>query len=170
MTKTGLIPLTAERLRDVFDYNEQTGIFTWRISLGCKILPGRRAGSIDENGYIRIGIDGHQVRAHRLVWLYIYGCWPSGGLDHVNGHKDDNRLINLREASQSQNNSNRPIQKNNRSGFKGVCWNKFERRWHAYIQVNNKYIYLGFHKTREAAHAAYCAAAREHHGEFARFA
>ena len=88
--------------------------------------------------------------------------------EHRNGNTLDNRSENLRFATDCQNQQNRGMTRTNRSGFKGVCWEKAKRKWAARIDVNKKRIRLGYHDTPEQAHAAYCEAARKYHGEFAR--
>lgn len=88
--------------------------------------------------------------------------------DHINGDGLDNRRGNLRICSNSQNLMNRGKQKNNASGFKGVWWQKIERKWQAQIQVNKKVISLGYYPTKECAAIAYNEAATKYHGEFAR--
>jgi hypothetical protein len=97
----------ADRLREVLDYDADTGIFTWRVRLSPKGHPGTRAGSVKPDGYRKIGIDGVQHSEHRLAWLYHYGTEPPPFLDHRNTLKDDNRIANLRPATMSQNAMNR---------------------------------------------------------------
>ncbi len=79
----------------------------------------------------------------------------------------NNRRDNLRPANSSQNGSNRGKQRDNKSGYKGVCWSTKDKRWRATIKLNRKGIYLGNFLTAEEAARAYDAAAREMHGEFA---
>jgi hypothetical protein len=165
-------PLTQDSVRELFIYNEETGEFLNRVNRGHgwrQAKEGQKAGSLSpSDGYLRIRIDGRGYPVHRLAWLYVYGQWPSGEIDHINRIRDDNRLFNLREASISQNRWNRSKNRNNTSGLKGVCFNKKEGKWQASIGVYGKLVHLGLHKTIEAAHAAYCAAAEQFHGEFAR--
>ena len=89
------------------------------------------------------------------------------GLDHVNRNGLDNRRINLRPATQSQNNANRSLFRNNKSGYRGVTWNQRARKWKAQIRVNGQYIYLGLFGDAIEAARAYNRAALEHFGEFA---
>jgi len=106
-------------------------------------------------GYLQIYIDRRPYLAHRLAWLYVHGEWPgSGYIDHVNGNKLDNRLNNLREATNGQNMQNqvRP-HKNNRSGYLGVS--RSRDRYVAQIRKNNKTYHLGVFDTPEDAHARY---------------
>lgn len=168
--------LTAERLREILDYDPATGVFTYRRNRGGGKQKGQRAGNISRRsndnggGYRIIAIEGREYGAHRLAWLHVHGRWPAGKLDHKNTVRDDDRLDNLREATHSQNMANKGRATNNTSGFKGVSWNKNAGKWIASIQANGKYEYLGLHPTAEAAHAAYCNAAHRLFAGFARVA
>jgi hypothetical protein len=161
----GRAELTAERLREVLSCNPETGLFTCKVSRG-NIRAGSIAGIKRHDGYIRIYIDGRWYMAHRLIWLHAYGTWPEHEIDHVDGDKTNNRLCNLRLATTSQNNANRPVHKNNKCGFKGVAL--YRGKWRSQIQVDGKNHHLGYFDTAEEAHAAYVAAAEKHFGRFAR--
>ncbi|MBX3579886.1 MAG: HNH endonuclease [Rhizobiaceae bacterium] len=159
--------LTAERLRELLSYDPTTGVFVWRVRRG-PIAAGSVAGTPDGIGYIQIRIDRKHYRAQRLAWLYVTGEMPPHQVDHVNGERSDNRWANLRKATNAQNSANQRLKRCNTSGFKGVCWHAGGRAWMARIRANGKSHYLGLFGSREAAHAAYVAAADKLHGEFAR--
>lgn len=168
--------LTAEQLRGMMNYDPSTGIFTWlkrcdegRLDRTWNTrYAGAACGTPHSHGYTVIRVLGRAYLAHRLAWLYMTGAWPSGGIDHRNLAKSDNRFPNLRPATDSQNHANVPTRAHNKSGFKGV--QKRKGRWVAFISKNRKQHYLGAFGRPEDAHAAYCEAARETYGEFARFA
>jgi HNH endonuclease len=162
--------LTADRLRQLLSYDPETGIFRWRVQPNSRVPVGAVAGCVESSGYRRIRIDGRLYLAHRLAWLYVHGECPAGEIDHINGVKDDNRIVNLRPATDAQNRWNIDRHKNNKSGFKGVARDsrRLARPWKAGITVNGRRIRLGQFRTAEEASAAYEAAAREHHGPFAR--
>lgn len=160
--------LTAEQLREVLDYDADTGIFTWKKLRPGGLEPGMAAGSPDNRGYMRISVLNRRYKAHRLAWLYVYGEWPPDCVDHINGVKGDNRIINLRLASRSQNNANRPAYSNNASGIKGVYWEPRRKRWSAQITLNGKKELLGLFREKHAAADAYMEAAKRLFGEFAR--
>jgi hypothetical protein len=162
--------LTAEQIREIVSYDPETGEMRWRKSRGSRAQAGGIVGAYDAYGYRNVGINGLDYKVHRLAWLYVHGEWPNGSIDHINGHKADNRLSNLRVVTQSQNLRNTRRHKDGRSGFKGVHWHKQTSTWIAQIMCSGKKRYLGQFTTPEAAHAAYCAAAVELSGEFARFA
>src|SRR5688572_7616140 len=113
-----------EALRKDLDYDTDTGIFRWKRCVARRIKPGDVAGYRDSDGYVNLKWHGRQYRLHRLAWFYTYGRWPEGEIDHVNMLRDDNRLCNLREATQSQNAGNRRAYANNTSGYKGVSYSK----------------------------------------------
>jgi hypothetical protein len=163
--------VTYERLRELLHYDPETGFFTRKSGRG-----GRAQGSVSgckpnsDFGYVLIGVDGGLYLAHCLAFIFMTGVCPSEDIDHINGVKDDNRWINLRAATRSQNNANSRLRKDNTSGLKGVYFSQERRRWVAQIGVNGRQTHLGRFATREAAHAAYTAAAHRYFGDFARLA
>ncbi len=159
--------LTHTRLLECLVYSPDTGEFCWRISLSSKAPAGSIAGGI-ESGYRRLSIDGRAYMAHRLAWLYMTGEWPERDVDHKNRNRSDNRWENLRAATRTQNNANSKTPRTNKSGLKGAA--HYPGGFTSQIVVGGKKFHLGCFKTAEEAHAAYCAAAQEHHGEFARVA
>ena len=163
--------LTADRLRQLLSYDASTGIFTRRISQTNRVKVGDIAGSPNQKGYINIMVDGRLYPSHRLAWLYVHGEWPRAQIDHINGTKTDNRIANLREATNSQNMQNmRTARSDNTSGLLGVRWHKRDKRWHARIMVDGKARHLGSFGSSDDAQAAYLAAKRQLHdfGEVAK--
>lgn len=154
--------ITQERLKQALFYNPNSGIFIWRWRQSYPKHTGKIAGSYERKGYLNIQIDGKNYKAHRLAWLYMTGMWPCEQIDHINTVKDDNRLVNLREATNSQNRANTPPPKNGSSGLKGA--QKTRNKWQAMIAGR----YLGIFDSQEKAHAAYAAKAKELFGDFAR--
>ncbi len=155
--------LTAERLREVLNYNPETGIFTWREAIAKCCLPGKIAGSLKQQGYVAIRLFGVYYKAHRLAWLHVTGAWPTYRIDHLNGVRNDNRWNNLRDVPQSMNAQNRHVT-NAASGYTGVrqkC-----HRFEASIRVEDQYVFLGMHSTAEEANEAVKAAKRIHHPGF----
>ena len=156
--------LTAARLRELLHYDESTGLFTriatdnkWqKLGLAC----GQRMSNPLE--YSRIRIDGAPYKAHRLVWLYVTGVWPTQFVDHINGNKQDNRFSNLRDVSRKVNGQNRrSAQCNSKTGLLGV--QKRRNRWAATIIIDKTRLWIGTFDTPDAAHAAYLAAKRRLH-------
>lgn len=164
--------LTQERLKELLDYNPSTGDFFWRVDRGGK-RAGDRAGC-KKRLYVAISVDDQIYRAHLLAWLWMTGEFPALFIDHRDLDKHNNAWSNLREATKSQNQANTGLIATNASGLKGVSRYRAGERagkpWQATIQKNGKSIFLGHFATKEAAHAAYVAAAEKHFGEFARAA
>ena len=68
--------LTAERLREVLSYDQDTGLWKWRVRLSKSIKVGQPSGVINAKGYVVIKVDKTLYYAHRLAWLYMMGEWP----------------------------------------------------------------------------------------------
>jgi len=139
--------LTQARLKELFHYNSETGIFTRRIKTNRSITIGSIAGYKTPINYIQITINKKIYFAHRLAWFYIYGYFPENGIDHINKNKSDNRIKNLRVVSNQCNMRNTGNPKNNTSGIKGVCWDKRGKQWQSQIKMNQKSCFLGIYKS-----------------------
>ncbi len=143
--------ITYQKLKELLYYNRDTGVFTWKVKTrNTKIK--QIAGTIhNKNGYRSIRILGKAYGAHRLAWLYLYGSFPKGEIDHINHIKDDNRVNNLREASPTENQQNRPMSKNNNSGHCGVHFDKARQKWIVHIGIGGKTKHLGRFTKKEDA-------------------
>lgn len=161
--------LSWERLTNVLDYDPNTGVFVWKIKSG-PAQPGRRAGNQVKRKYRTIMIDGIRYYEHQLAWFYEHKEWSRSEIDHRDTDPSNNRLNNLRPATESQNAANRRLGRNNTSGYKGVAWDRGKQRWMASIRVNRKAIFLGRFDDVVSAAAAYEAAAAKYFGKFARAA
>lgn len=163
-------PPSVHRLRALLDYDQLTGVLTWRVSRGGGSPPaGSPAGRVNgTTGYRMIKLDGQLYSAHRLAWLHVHGEWPSSHIDHKDCEKDNNRIENLRVATRSQNNANSRRRSDNTSGLKGASFHRHSGKWRATIKGVDRYVHLGLFLTAEEAHAAYVSAARAHFNEYAR--
>jgi hypothetical protein len=155
--------LKVERLRELFDYNPNTGVFHWRVSHGS-MRPGREAGTWNRHGYRVITINKMAYGAHRLAWLFVYGEHPTQDIDHINGKRDDNRIANLRQRPARETAWNRAT--HNLTGFKGVT--RRGSRYEARFRTNGKEASLGTYGTAKEAGAAFRGAFRMEYGELPR--
>lgn len=144
---------TQEELKSLLNYDDKTGVFTWRKSNG-PVKSGSTAGYVNEKGYILIGIKGKSYRAHRLAWLYFYGEMPSDDIDHINHDKLDNKISNLRVVSNQENHRNVKMSVANKSGYNGVSFCNNRNKWIARISDGTKYLNLGYFVNKMDAVAA----------------
>jgi len=165
--------LTYLRAHELLEYNQESGKLIWKKRNSQPFdwsTSGKEAGFVDvkANNRRAIRIDGKLYLAHRVAWLMVTGEWPIMDIDHRNGDAGDNRFANLRLASVAENNRNIGVQKNSSTGFKGVHFFKATGKYQAHITFNRKRKHLGYYDTPEEAHAAYCKASAELHGDFSR--
>lgn len=173
-----------ETLRELLRYEPETGKLYWKArpremfsSAGqAKRWNTRYAGkeafsTLNGNDYFRGHLLGRVYFAHKVAWAIYYGKWSNLEIDHINRDPLDNRIINLREATKSQNATNRGIRKDNKSGFKGVYFHRATKKWTSRIvkSTNGGQRSLGYFDTPEAAYEAYVEAAKKHHREFANY-
>ena len=163
-------PLTHNRVIELFDYDDDTGLLRWKVRIAQRIHIGDVAGSTTGRGYRDVEIEGKTYRLHRVIWFWKTGNWPEHQIDHEDTNKTNNRWKNLRPATNSKNQANVSLKSNNTSGVKGVYRKKWRKKfkWAAIIGVNGKRIHLGYRDTIEEAGELYADAARKHFGEFAR--
>ena len=159
--------ITQARLKEVLNYDPDTGLFTWIKPTANCIKPGDITNSKTKTGYIAIKVDMKNYLAHRLAWLYMHGEFPDCFIDHANCDRSDNRLCNLRLATHAQNMQNQDLRKTNKSGHKGVSWCKTTNKWQAQCTFQGKKYQLGRHQNIEDAIAAVKEFREKHHGEFA---
>jgi len=157
--------LSPEQLRELLDYDPETGVFRWKQRVARRVRVGDVAGRLNSEGYRNFSIRGRHYRASRVAFALVYGRWPSGSMDHINRNRRADRLCNLRECTLSENSRNASLRGDNSSRLKGAC--RSNGRWQARIRIDGKPAYLGTFSTPELAHAAYVKAAIEHFGEFA---
>lgn len=150
------------RLRELLTYDPVTGVFTWKCQRG-RISAGTVCGYITSEGYRHIKIDGTDYGAHRLAWAYVHGEWPDRIVDHRNRINDDNRIENLRLATDQQSAWNR-TSKNKHGAVKGVS--KKRGLWRAQIYWEGKNRHIGYYDSKEKANEAYIEKSKELHGEF----
>ena len=155
-----------ELCRALFIYDKETGLFVWRENPNIRHkIKGNIAGTKLKTGYISISYLRRFYLGHRLAWLYEYGEFPKGKIDHINGIKDDNRIANLRLATNSQNQMN--TRGKNCNPFKGVSYAKANKKWRARINKDGVSYWLGLYDSQIEASEAYKKKAEELFGDFA---
>jgi len=142
--------ITQERLKEILNYDPETGIFTNLIKRGG-LKAGITPGYTHSSGYILIRADRIQYKAHRLAFLYMTGKFPKDQIDHINHVRNDNRWSNLRESSNKENCKNQTLPRHNSSGALGVCWYKKRKKWVVRIFVDGVSIYLGAFTNKKEA-------------------
>lgn len=154
--------VATDRLR----YEASTGELFWvKAAKNKRHLIGKRAGTIERNGYWHVRIDGVSYSQHRLIWLMFTDAWPKMVIDHIDGNKLNNRIENLRDVDQWTNSVNKHRPRiDSTSGAVGVE-QRPNGRWGAYISCRGKKFSLGTHDSIEMASAAYSAAKEVHHKE-----
>jgi hypothetical protein len=161
-----LAVLTANLLHTLLDYDPETGVFKWLEHRG-RVKAGDIAGTCDHDTSA-IRINRRRYRASHLAVLWMTGKWPDGEINHRDGDGTNTRWANLKPVGRSEKLYNRGKQRNNSAGFKGVTFHQGRGRFLAHIQAAGDRRYLGYFDTAERAHAAYCRAAHDMHGRYAR--
>ena len=154
--------ITQDDVKDKLNYDQDTGLFTWKVKPNSTKNIGDVAGTLNKN-YIEICLNGKKYGAHRLAWLYMYGQFPESCIDHINNNPSDNRLCNLREATHKQNSWNSKLPVTNTTGIKNVSWHKRDKKWRVCILGKQLGLFTDFF---EACCKAF-SARNSLHGEFA---
>jgi hypothetical protein len=141
--------LRAEFLR-ILRYEPATGRLLWKSGMGNMAKANREAGSVHQQGHRRVMFRGKSYYTHRIIFLLHQGHLPEQ-IDHIDHDPTNNRLENLRAATNKENGRNRSAGKNNTSGMVGVGWNKKDRRWIARIKINGQLKYLGSYSEKSDA-------------------
>lgn len=167
--------ITQEYLKECLEYNSETGVFIWKerprdhfkdprnMTRFNNRFAGKEAGKINKGDrYKFLMINYKRYSCHRMAWLYVYGYHPVNCVDHINGIRDDNRIINLREADDFINHQNqRRAHITNKSGLFGAQTSG--SRYRVRIRVNGKYVNYGTYDTAEEANRVYIEIKRKVH-------
>lgn len=163
---------TPEELRQLLRYEADTGKMFWieqkpenfqdgkysrerKCSMWNGSYAGKEAFATQHGEGYRVGaVGGRMILAHRVAYTLYHGQWPKGDIDHINGNRTDNRIINLRDVSRSENLRNAACRSNNTSGHTGVRWNKKDKKWVAFATVGGSRTHLGYFDNRADACAA----------------
>jgi hypothetical protein len=167
--------ITQAKLKELFNYNPETGLFTRRIDVGLRVKAGAVITNTNNMGYLRIIIDRKAYAGHRMAWLYMFGELPKQ-IDHKNGIKTDNRIANLRLCTTSENNANRSTRAVGVSGYKGILYSEKYNSYVARLAVDKQRLQKTFtiskfeskEKALQEAHLWLESIRKEHHNEFAK--
>lgn len=157
--------ITQQQVLDLFEYLE--GALFYRQRPSQNTLVGDRAGYVDKNGYRKLSIKNKRYQEHRIIFLMHHGYLPDT-IDHIDGNHANNRIENLRKATQQQNCYNSSTHGRNTSGHRGVSWSKVWNKWQAYVSANKKRKFLGYFEDLELAALVASEARDLYHGKFAR--
>jgi hypothetical protein len=158
--------MEVSKIKQLLDYNPGTGELRWKQrpltdfserghwKTWTKRFADTVAGTIGANGYRAISISGKRYYAHRIAWAIHHGAWPSEQIDHINQQRDDNRMSNLREATNQQNMKNATRLRSNTSGATGVHWDNRRSKWLAQIKHEGRGRFLGYFANFDEAVAA----------------
>jgi len=161
------LELTHEYLVSVLRYEPETGDWFWLKRMQAVIYKGDKAGTLNRAGYAQIKVCGKVIYSHVLAWFYMTGEWPNIKVEHENQAKNDNRWLNLRLATTSQNGANRGKQANNSSGWKGVCWDKSRKLFTVQVTFQGEHLNLGRFRCPTKAAIVYDKTAIKYFGPFA---
>lgn len=159
----GHVP-SKEELDELFVYKD--GKLFWRHGLDNQVNAGDEAGGVNSCGYVSVSIKDRKYPVHRLIWV-MHGNKPVEFIDHINRDRSDNRIENLRAATNAENTRNAGIRKDNTSGIKGVSWRRQNKKWSGKVAFQGKQYHAGYFETKEECAEAVKELRNRLHGEFA---
>lgn len=163
MAASNVTPIP-EIVKDLIAYDPETGLLTWKVSRGTRKVGGI-AGTTTKRGYIRIQVSKTLCLGHRVAWFLHYGQQPGDQLDHIDNDGTNNRIVNLREATPSQNCSNTRTRAHCKSGIKNVCWRR--NAWEVHIRINGKHKQFGRFQNLFEARERAIEVRKQYHMDFA---
>ena len=156
-----VVELTQAKLKEHMHYDPDTGVFTWVKPTTNRVKAGDVVGTLGKGGYVFTALFGQKQYLHRLAWLYCYGELPSAQVDHIDHDRANNRLANLRIATNQENARNQKRRRSNSSGVTGVSWYRATSKWQVGIYVDGRRKHVGHFEELDAAVAAYAKAKRQ---------
>ena len=154
--------LTQEHLKQLVNYDPDTGIFTRLCATSSRAQVGDVLGTpTGLGGHLRSTVGGKRYYLHKLAWLYVYGSYPEL-IDHINRDTTDNRICNLRQATKSQNSTNSKVRADNVVGQRGICFDKQTSSWRVQLCANGQSVRPRFKSFADAVTARDMLAAKLH--------
>lgn len=160
------IKLSKEEIEILPVYYKDGNLY-WKKPTSNRVKKDDIAGTLTNHGYRFLSFNKKRLYVHRLIFYFFNGYYPKY-VDHINGNRQDNRIENLRECTNSQNSANKNKLNTNKSGFKGVHLVKSTGKWRSQITIDSKCKHLGYFETPEQANEAYQQEYKKHFKEFAR--
>lgn len=160
--------VTTDRLRQLFDYCNETGALKRKVSISRSSKVGEAIGCKHPAGYVHASVDRKVYPLHHLVWIW-HGKTHTKFLDHIDRNPSNNRIENLRAVTHAQNMWNKSVQKNNSTGASGVSWHKTKGKYQVRIGANGSRIHLGYFDDFDLAELVSIEARAKYHGAFAAF-
>ena len=160
MTKESI---TQDYVKQLFEYRDGE---LYRKTSISNSYAGNKIGGLNMQGYLRAKINDKTYSLHRLIFLMHHGYLPKL-IDHIDGNKLNNKIENLRGATNVENLFNRKAQKNSKSGVKNVCWSKKRNKWVVQLHIDNKCKCFGSFDDLELAELVAQEARNKYHGSFA---
>lgn len=152
-----MLELRYEEVARLFTYDRETGVLYWRNknrnTIRRKYVAGSSKGTKD--GYSHVRFMGKVHPTHRIIMMLCFGHIPENAeIDHINHVRNDNRLVNLRFVTRSENSKNQSVSSKSTTGVTGVYFSKARKKYIAQIKINQEVIYLGIFETLEEAASA----------------
>jgi hypothetical protein len=158
--------ITQALLRELFEYRED-GVFVRKVATSNRVKVGDVVGwKTVGDRYVGLCVNGKKEYMHRMMFLYHHGYLPKY-IDHVDGDGSNNRIENLREATQSENLYNLGCKSNNKCGIKNISWDKNQKKWIVTSKVFGKKTYFGSYNDLELAELVAIEVREKYHGKFA---
>lgn len=153
--------VTQERLKELFDYDQEGWLIRRSTGLRVKCSP------VEGHRYLRVFIDDKPRPLHRMIYLWHHGYLPKT-LDHIDGNRENNKIENLRQATQQQNCLNRKHKSTSKSPYKNVYWHQAMNKWTVAMKVDGNRKRFGYYDDIELADLVAMEARDKFHGQFAR--
>ena len=146
--------LTIDLINKLFIYDCETGDVKRLITTASRAKKGNVVGHVNNQGYLRVGIGKKEYQLHRIAYALHYGSFPCGDIDHINGIRTDNRIINLRVVDNTENHRNEGLRKTNKSGEIGISIHKATGKIIVQVRGLSKKRYVGLYDNMKDAIAA----------------
>jgi hypothetical protein len=150
-----------------FEYRDD-GSLVWKVSRpGGNAKAGQTVGNRRKDGYVTVGLLGKKWLLHRIIFAMHHDRLPEV-IDHIDGDPWNNRIENLREATNTLNQYNRKVDCRNKLGAKGVYFHRRDKLYCVRMKVGEKVKTVGYFKDLELAELVATEARLKYHGQFAR--